>query len=133
MRVYRRYTEWFELPADLVYLRFRQRAGYEDAHGHWITTDGPSERTGSFGKWHIVATTDPPTLACNKALPQPLPESAAELAKAAPADIETLCRSCQRTLRMFALVERFAGEESEEADRNLPQVLAGPRELIHVV
>lgn len=116
MRIYRRYSEWYELPDGLVYLRFRQRDGYEDADGRWVTTDGPGARTGPFGKWHVVAIDDPPTLACSKAVPQPLPESAGELAEAAPDDLDTLCQSCLRTLRMFASVERFAGEESEEND-----------------
>lgn len=47
-------TVRFEISDGLTFVRWQARAGYVE-NGQFIVTDGPGERTGEFGKWHVSA------------------------------------------------------------------------------
>jgi hypothetical protein len=56
----------FHIPDGLTFCRYRARAGIiED--GRFVVTDGPGERTGPFGKWHVYNSEL--RTACGKPLP----------------------------------------------------------------
>lgn len=68
---------------------WRMKAGHRDG-GKWVTDDAPGERTGPFGKTHMV-TEDQHFTWCGKEVPD-----GAEFRESAPLD--RMCHTCLRLL-----------------------------------
>ena len=79
----------FQIADGLTFCRYRARAGtVED--GRFVVTDGPGERTGPFGKWHVYGSEL--RTACGKPLPDSIDTGVETTIEAPPGP--AICLQC---------------------------------------